>query len=208
MRRYLIASAVAAATCLAVIGTGTLASASTIDVLTTGSAGGPNVAVNNVLTGTLSSGTSATFYESTSGTTGGVCTTGAISETVTSNPAVGSGNAGATVTSQTFSSCTDNINISITSITIDSGYTSAIGSEGTFIPSATATLKGLVNGFLQETCHYTGTSLSGTSVFTNQQFTKSGVSSSTCPSVFYFSATYSAMSDISVSGSPEVFLNS
>lgn len=207
MRRYLIASAATVAACLTVIGTATFASASTVDVLTTGSAGGPNVAVGNVLTGTLSSGTSATFYEATTGTTGGVCTAGALSQTVTSNPAAG-GNAASTVTSQTFSSCTDNISTTINSIVINSGYTSEIGSEGTFIPSASATLKGVFDGLFVETCHYSGTSLSGNSVFTNQEFTKASGSTSTCPSVFYFSATYSALSDVSVSGSPEVFENS
>lgn len=212
MRRYLIISAAAAvAASLAIMAAETYASASTVDVLTYGSAGGPNVTVNSVLKSSLKSGVNATFFTSTNGSSGGSCTSGTISEKVTTNPVAG-GTADTSVTTQSFSSCSDNIGMTITSAQINTPYAATTNGNGVGIAKATGTLNGTIpnnnGGVTDVTCNYTGTNLSGTTQFTNQEFFKSSGSGPFCPGNVFFSATYNSLADTSVTGDPTVFVNS
>lgn len=207
MKRYLITSAITVTACLAMVAAaGAYASASTADVLTYGSVGGTNVAVNSVLTSTLRSGTSGTFFTTTNGTTGGSCSSGSLSAKVTSNPVAG-GTADVSVTSQTFTNCRNNMSFSISSITVTTPYTATINQSGVRIANVSATIDGM-HGLVATRCNYTGTSLSGTSVFTNQHFVAQPLSSSFCPSNMYYSATFNSFVDTSVTGNPTVYVNS
>lgn len=238
MRRYLIISATAALAALTLIGAASYASASTTDVLTYGSAGGTNVAVGNVLTSSLSSGTDATFYTTPGGTTGGSCSAGSLSTSVTSNPAAG-GTADSSTSSQTFGTCSDNLSYTINSIYLQSAYTAAISQYGVGVSTISAVMTGTIplgvygpetgnSGARSEvcpetslmkpgivptcgtsvTCYYTGTNLSGTNVFTNQELVATDESNSLCPADMYFSATYNPLTDTSVTGDPQVYVNS
>jgi hypothetical protein len=236
MRKYLITTAAAVTASLALMVTGSYASAQSVDVLTYGSAGGTNVSVNDVLSSSLQSGTNATFYTATSGTTGGTCSSGSISESVTSNPTEG-GTADTSVSSQSFSSCADNLSFTIDSMTMNSGYTAELSQYGVSVPAVSATIVGSVPigvegankpGTIKKTaglneicpgsvdtgcgltvdCYYTGSGLSGSNVFTNQELVATSESNSDCPSVMYFSATYGTLVDSSVTGDPTVYVNS
>lgn len=207
MRKHLIISATTlAATLTLALAGASYATASTTDTLTYGSQGGTNVSVNNVIGSSLQSGTTATFYTTTSGSTGGSCSAGAFSATVTSNPAVGSVSDEST-TKQSFSNCTDNLSFTISSITITTPYATTMGGNGTRIASLKSTLVGKDSAGATVTCHYNGSNIVGTWVFTNQELTLGSGSSSVCESALYFSATYGALLDTSVSGHPIVYVN-
>ncbi|MFE1291989.1 Tat pathway signal sequence domain protein [Streptomyces sp. NPDC058751] len=198
------------------------ASADDIAVLTTGSAGGTPVAVGDVLTASLASGTSATLYSSATGTSGVSCSASTFTATVTDNPA-SPGTATESLTGHTFnaSSCSSNVVgvLGVTSITVDNlPYSTAVNSDGslTVTPAAGSTIQTTVKlrsllGTL--TCVYRAASLTGTTdnsdnslSFTSQQFTKfSG--SSLCFSNGYFTAKYAPVTDTSQAGSPAVFVN-
>src|SRR5947209_14459244 len=94
------------------------ASADAVDVLTTGSVGGANVTVGDVLQAGLTSGTTATFLDANG--KGVTCTTATFTASVTANPAA-PGAATESVTNLTFSGCKSNISgvSSVKSITID-----------------------------------------------------------------------------------------
>lgn len=98
------------------------ASAADTPVLTTGSLGGTPVAVGDVLTAPLATGTSATLYSSATGTSGIKCTASQFTATVTDNPTA-PGTATESVSGQTFdsSTCTSNVLgvTGVTSITVD-----------------------------------------------------------------------------------------
>jgi hypothetical protein len=206
MRKHLIISAATlAATLTLALAGASYAAASTTDTLTYGSQAGTNIPVNSVISDSLQSGTPATFYTSTSGTTGGTCSAGSYSATVTSNPAEGTVS-DETTTSQSFGDCTDNLSFSINSITIKP-YDATMGGNGTQIASLKSTLVGTNSAGATVTCHYTGTSVSGSWVFTNQELTLGSGSSGACVSTLYFSATYGALIDTSVSGDPIVYVN-
>jgi hypothetical protein len=141
MRKYLIISAVTlVAASFTMLGVG-MASASTTDVLTYGSAGGTNVAVNSGLQSSLSSGTDATFYTTTTGTTGGSCSSGNMSSTLTANPAEG-GTASQSVTSQAFTTCTDSLGYTSLGVTITTPYTATTTSGGLGVATLHATIIG------------------------------------------------------------------
>ncbi|MFJ2604072.1 Tat pathway signal sequence domain protein [Streptomyces sp. NPDC091279] len=179
-------------------------------VLTTGSAGGTAVAVGDVLTAPLATGTSATLYSSATGTSGVKCTSSTFTATVTANPAA-PGTATESATAQTFdsSSCTSNVVgvTGVSSITVDNmPYTTTVASGGALAvtPASGSTIQTTVKlstllGSI--TCVYQSAGLSGTSSnadnsinFTNQQFTK--VSGSTlCFSSGYFTAKYAPVKD-------------
>jgi hypothetical protein len=186
------------------------ASAADTPVLTTGSTGGTAVAVGDVLSAPLASGTAATLYSSATGTSGVSCTSSTFTATVTDNPSA-PGTATESVGAQTFdsSSCTSNVLgvTGVTSITVDNlPYTTTVASDGTLTVSpasgstiqTTVKLKTLLGSI---SCVYQAPSLSGTTSntdasinFTNQQFTKvSG--SSLCFSSGYFTAKYAPVTD-------------
>jgi hypothetical protein len=194
------------------------ASAADTPVLTTGSTGGTPVAVGDVLTAPLASGTTATLYSSATGTSGVSCKSSTFTATVTDNPSA-PGTATESVGAQTFdsSSCTSNVFgvTGVTSITVDNlPYTTTVASDGTLAVApasgstiqTTVKLKTLLGSI---TCVYQAPSLTGTASngdtsinFTNQQFTKTS-GSSLCFSSGYFTAKYAPVSD---NGAP-VFVN-
>ncbi|MGW7408129.1 Tat pathway signal sequence domain protein [Streptomyces sp. NPDC054833] len=179
-------------------------------VLTTGSAGGTAVAVGDVLSAPLASGTSATLYSSATGTSGVTCTSSTFTATVTDNPAA-PGTATEAVDAQTFgsSSCTSNVLgvTGVTSITVDNlPYTTSVASDGTLTVTpasgstiqTTVKLKTLLGSI---TCVYQAASLTGKAdnadnsiSFTNQQFTKSS-GSSLCFASGFFTAKYAPVTD-------------
>lgn len=179
-------------------------------------AGGSDVAVGDTLTAALSSGTTATLYSSSTGTSGITCAASTFTASVTANPTA-PGTATESVTGQTFGSCTTNVVgvLGVTSITVNNlPYTSAVASAGTITvtPASGSTIQTTVvlSTLLGSiTCVYQAPSLSGTTsntdnsiTFANQAFTKSS-GSSLCFSAGYFSAKYAPVND----GSNAVVVN-
>jgi hypothetical protein len=192
-----------------------------VNVLTYGSLGGTNVAVGNVLTSGLKTGTVATFYSTTTGTTGVKCSVSAFSATVLTNPAAG-GTATESLTSQTFGTCTSNVPgvTSVMSVVVNNlPYNASV--NGT---SKAVTITGGTAGVIQTTVKL-GTLLGGITcvyladlntvkglasntdnsiTFTNQKFNKSS-GPATCFTTAWFSAVYAPVTDSSIAGSPSVF---
>ncbi|MDL5204442.1 Tat pathway signal sequence domain protein [Streptomyces sp. ALI-76-A] len=181
------------------------ASAAETPVLTTGGLGGTPVAVGDVLTAPLATGTTATLYSSATGTSGISCTSSQFTATVTDNPAA-PGTATESVTAHTFagSSCSANVIgvLGVTSITVNNlPYATSVNSDGTLTVTPASgsaiqttvvlrTLLGSIN------CVYQTPSLIGKAdnadnsiAFTNQQFTKTS-GSSLCFANGYFTAKY------------------
>lgn len=218
MRRYLYAMAVAGAAAIATLAAGS-AYADTGAVLTYGGAGGENAVVGDVLNASLASGTAATFYSSSTGTSGVSCSASSFSATVTDNPAA-PGVASESLTDQTFTGCTSNVFgvLSVRSVTVNNlPYTVTVDdSTGTVTVSGSPIQTTVVLGTLlgSATCVYQSTngSITGTSdnasnaiTFANQPFTKAS-GSSLCFSSAYFSATYSPIVD-TTQGGAAVFVN-
>ncbi len=222
MRKYLFLACTAVMALLLALSAAP-ASASTVDVLTTGKVGGTNVKTGAVLKASLKSGTTGDFYESSSGTTGVKCSKSSFKVSVTSNPAK-PGTAKESLTSQSFSSCTSNVAgvNSVKSVTLQNlPYTTTV-SDSTGIPvkvSGTSSSKPLKTSVVLSTilgsvtCVYTAKSISGkgsntgnTLSFSKQKFSKSS-GPSLCFSAGYFTATYGPLTDSSVSGSPKIFVN-
>ncbi|MEU7841809.1 Tat pathway signal sequence domain protein [Micromonospora sp. NPDC049114] len=197
--------------------TATLAS----NVLTYPTAGGTAVAVNDVIQASLKAGTNATFYNSTSGTTGIKCAASSFSAKVLTNPTA-PGTATESLTAQTFGTCTTNVlgTTGVQSIALNNlPYATSVTSAGvvkisgtTAAPvQSTVVLNSLLGAI---TCVYrtstnslTGTAANATNsiTFTNQPFTKfSGPS--LCFGTAYFSATYSPVRD-STKGNAAVYVN-
>ncbi|MEU9079803.1 Tat pathway signal sequence domain protein [Kitasatospora sp. NPDC004745] len=192
-------------------------------VLTTGSLGGPAVAVGDTLTASLVSGTYATFYNSATGTSGIKCASSGFSATVTANPTA-PGSAVEQLNAQTFGSCTSNV-LGVTgvkSITVNNlPFTNTVGdgpgNPVALTPGAAGAMKttvvlntvlGSVNCVYQNTTGIAGTtSNTGNTIgFSAQPFSLlSG--SGLCFSTGYFSATYGPVTDTSAAGSPLVFVN-
>ncbi|MFI6930940.1 Tat pathway signal sequence domain protein [Streptomyces sp. NPDC050287] len=194
------------------------ASAADTPVLTTGGLGGTPVAVGDVLTAPLATGTTATLYSSATGTSGISCTSSQFTATVTDNPAA-PGTAGESLGAHTFASgsCSANVVgvLGVTSITVNNlPYTTAVSSDGTVTVTAPGgsavqttvvlrTLLGSIN------CVYQTPALTGKAdnadnsiTFTNQQFTKTS-GSSLCFANGYFTAKYAPVTD----GGAPVFVN-
>ncbi|MFB7620513.1 Tat pathway signal sequence domain protein [Kitasatospora sp. NPDC056181] len=193
-------------------------------VLTYGGLGaaGTDVAVGDVLTANLASGSYATFYSSATGTSGIKCAVSSFSATVTGNPAA-PGVATEQLNSHTFGSCTANVIgvISVQSITVNNlPYTNSVsdaaGNPVTLSPTAgplqTTVVLNTILG--PTTCVYRAPgNISGTTNntgqtigFASQAFAKvSGPS--TCFATGYFSATYGPVVDSSVAGSPHIYVN-
>jgi hypothetical protein len=221
MRRYLYLAAVVGSTLCATLVASTAAYADTGAVLTVGAAGGTNAGVGDTVAASLATGKSATFYSTTTGTSGVSCPASTFSSTVTANPAA-PGVATETLDSQTFSGCTTNDfgTTGVRSVTLNNlPYT--VGVDGT---TNAVTIAAGTAGVIQSTvvvntligtitCVYrpasgtiAGVAANATNAiaFTNQQFTKvSG--SSLCLSTAYFSATYSPVTDTTQSA--PVFVN-
>ncbi|USQ84079.1 Tat pathway signal sequence domain protein [Streptomyces phaeoluteigriseus] len=178
----------------------TPASAADPAVLTTANG---DVAVGDVLTASLASGTNATLYSSATGTSGVSCASSGFTATVTANPTA-PGTATESLTGHTFGNCSANVVgvLGVTSITVNNlPYSTAVSSAGTVTVTPPAgsviqttvvlrTLLGSIN------CVYRAPSLTGTAsnadnsiTFTGQQFTKSS-GSSLCFANGYFSAKY------------------
>jgi hypothetical protein len=220
MRRFAQSAAVIVTLAAAGLFLASPAHAAGSNVLTTGSVGGANVAVGDVVTASLKSGTNATF---TAGSGTVACTVSQFTATVTSNPAAG-GVAAETLTAQTFSSCTASGIFGVTgvnSITVNNlSYNTSVDAS-----SSTVSLSAGANGPVQATvslrtilgsvtCAYrpTSGSLTGAAsnadnsiAFTNQALTKS-TGSGVCPGTSTFNATYAPSNDTSVAGSPAVFV--
>ncbi|MGC5310096.1 Tat pathway signal sequence domain protein [Micromonospora zamorensis] len=191
------------------------------NVLTYPTAGGTAVAVNDVIQASLKTGTNATFYNSTSGTTGIKCAASSFSAKVLTNP-IAPGTATESLTAQSFGTCTTNVfgTTGVQSIALNNlPYATSVTSAGVVTISGTAAAPVqstvVLNSLLGAiTCVYrTSTnSLTGTAVnttnsitFTNQPFTKfSGPS--LCFGTAYFSATYSPVRD-STKGNAAVYVN-
>lgn len=192
-------------------------------VLTTTSPTGPAVAVGDVLTASLVSGTSATFYNSATGTTGVKCAASSFSATVTSNPAA-PGSATEQLNTQTFGSCTSNVvgvtgvkSVTVTSLPFTNTVSDAAGFPVKLTPGAAGVMGTTVvlNTILGSiSCNYTNsTGINGTASnsgntirFTAQPFTLAS-GPSLCFSTGYFSATYGPVVDTSVAGSPVLVVN-
>jgi hypothetical protein len=222
MRKHLFLAAAAAATLLTVL-PAVPASASTIDVLTTGAVGGTNVNVGAILKASLAVGTLADFFQSTTSTTGVKCAKSSVSAKVTANP-VKPGTAKESLASQSFSSCTSNVSgvTSVKSVTLgnlpynvtvadSSGFPVKVSGTSSAKPLMTTIVLNTVVGTI--TCVYTAASVSGQASntgnaisFSKQKFTKSS-GSSLCFSAGFFTAKYGPVTDSSVTGSPKVFLN-
>ena len=218
MRKYLGLGAAAALGLVTAFTAVPAASADSVAVLTTGSAGGANVTVGDTLQAGLS-GTSTSSFLDANGK-GVTCSAANFAASVTDNPAA-PGVASESITALGFSGCTSNISgvKSVKSITIDNlPYAATVDDSTdtiTISGSVHATISlGLVIG--SATCKYTGPSTGvsgsvsltdGSLSFSNQTFTRDTGSWAGCPSPESFSATFGPVLDTSVAGSPSVFLN-
>jgi hypothetical protein len=215
--------AAAAAVSAALLGSPALADDPVVDVLTTGSVGGANVAAGDLLSASVAAGTTADFATASGGTTGVKCAVSTFAATVVGNPAV-PGIATESTTDQTFGTCTANI-LGVTGVTsvvvdnlpfattVESG-TAAVSVAGTDAApiQTTLTLRTILGSV---TCVYRadGNAIAGVAgtgessiSFADQQFNKfSGPI--TCPSNGYFTASYAPVLDTGVVDSPAVFTN-
>ncbi|RAO37270.1 hypothetical protein PSN13_01251 [Micromonospora saelicesensis] len=191
------------------------------NVLTYPTAGGTAVAVNDVIQASLKTGTNATFYNSTSGTTGIKCAASSFSAKVLTNP-IAPGTATESLTAQSFGTCTTNVfgttgvqSVALNNLPYATSVTSAgvVKISGTTAAPVQSTV--VLNSLLGTiTCVYrtstnslTGAAANATNsiTFTNQPFTKfSGPS--LCFGTAYFSATYSPVRD-STKGNVAVYVN-
>ncbi|MEU7778722.1 Tat pathway signal sequence domain protein [Micromonospora parva] len=191
------------------------------NVLTYPTTGGTAVAVNDVIQASLKTGTNATFYSSTSGTTGIKCAASSFSAKVLTNPTA-PGTATESLTAQSFGTCTTNVfgttgvqSIALNNLPYATSVTSAgvVKISGTTAAPVQSTV--VLNSLLGTiTCVYrtstnslTGTAANATNsiTFANQPFTKfSGPS--LCFGTAYFSATYSPVRD-STKGNAAVYVN-
>jgi len=218
MRKYLGLGAAAALGLVTAFAAVPAASADSVAVLTTGSAGGANVTVGDTLQAGLA-GTSTSSFVDGNGK-GVTCTAANFNASVTDNPAA-PGVASESITALGFSGCTSNISgvTKVKSITIDNLPYSATVDDSTdtitISSSVHATISlGLVIG--SATCKYSGPSggvvgsvslADGSLSFASQTFTRDTGSWAGCPSPESFNSTFGPVLDTSVAGSPSVFLN-
>ncbi|MEE1821868.1 Tat pathway signal sequence domain protein [Streptomyces sp. BE20] len=197
--------------------------AAEVSVLTTGGAGGPAVAVGDVLVAPLAAGSRATFSSTADGSTGVSCGISPFTARVLGNPAA-PGTATESLTGLTFGSCTANVTgvTSVRSLTVGNlAYHVAVGGGAglpvVLTPGAAGPIQAsavLNSWFGTLTCTYrlsgafTGTADNATHglAFRNERFVKSD-GSGLCPGEGYFSATYGPLVDTSRAGSPPVHVN-
>lgn len=194
-----------------------------VNVLTSGSLAGPNIAVGDVLTASLAAGTTADFDNSLGGSTGVKCAASTFTASVVDNP-VAPGTATESTTAQTFGSCTSNILgvVSVTSAIVNNApfQTTVESTAGTVTVTGTDAAPIQTTLVLRtilgtSTCVYraNGNAITGVSsntdnsiTFTDQQFNKfSG--SITCPANGWFSASYAPVVDSTLTDTPAVFVN-
>ena len=220
MRKYLYLASVAGSSLCVLLGAAA-AFADTGAVLRVGGVGGTNVAVGDTVTASLGSGTSATFYSTTTGTSGVTCTASGFSSTVTANPPA-PGVAAETIDAQTFSDRSSNVfgSTGVRSVTLNNlgyqvsvdGATSVVTvSPGSAGPIQSTVVISTILGSI--TCVYqpVAGSLTGAAdnttnsiSFVNQQFNKI-TGSTLCLSTAYWTATYAPVTDTTQSGA--VFVN-
>jgi len=220
MRKYLYLASVAGSALCVLLGAAA-AFADTGAVLTVGGVGGTNVAVGDTVAASLGSGTSATFYSTTTGTSGVTCTASSFSSTVTANPPA-PGVATETIDAQTFTGCSSNVfgTTGVRSVTLNNlgyqvsvdGATSVVTvSPGSAGPIQSTVVISTILGSI--TCVYqpVAGSLTGAAdnttnsiSFVNQQFNKI-TGSALCLSTAYWTATYAPVTDTTQSGA--VFVN-
>ncbi|WP_316525547.1 Tat pathway signal sequence domain protein [Kitasatospora brasiliensis] len=225
-RHLAVTAAVCAATGLALAAVPATAAPAPLaagPVLTTGSLGGPAVAAGDALAAPLAAGTKATFYSTSTSTTGVTCATSQFSATAQSNPAA-PGSATASLTGMTFGSCTSNVTgvTSVRSLTVGNlpyvvtvsdapglPVTLSGGSAGTIQASAVLnTLLGTITCTYQLSGAFTGNAdnTAHSLAFNTEHFVKS-TGSTLCPGEGYFSATFGPVTDTSQAGSPAVYVN-
>ncbi|GIM88925.1 Tat pathway signal sequence domain protein [Paractinoplanes toevensis] len=220
MRKYLyLASVAGGALCATLLASTAFADSGA--VLTVGAVGGTNVAVGDTVAASLASGTTATFYSTTNGTSGVKCTASTLSSTVTANPPA-PGVATETVDAQTFSGCTSNIvgTTGVRSVTLNNlpysvsvdGTTGAVavapGSAGPIQATVViSTILGTVTCVYQPVAGSLAGAADNTTnsiKFANQQFNKI-TGSVLCLSTAYWTAAYAPVSDTTQGG--PVFVN-
>ncbi|WP_055529075.1 hypothetical protein [Streptomyces graminilatus] len=188
-------------------------------VLTVNGLGGDAVAVGDVLSASLATGTTSNLFSSPTGTSGVKCGASTFTASVTDNPAA-PGSATEKVTGQTFGNCTSNVLgvLGVSGVTVNNlPYTTVVGSDGsvevTPAPGSTIqttvvlrTLLGTIN------CVYQAPSLTGTTGaadnsinFTAQPFTRTS-GSNLCFAKGYFTAKYAPVTDVTQGGAT-VFVN-
>jgi hypothetical protein len=190
-----------------------------VAVLTTGSVAGTNVAVGDVLSASLLTGTTADFATTSGSATGVHCAVSTFVASVVDNPA-GPGVATESTTAQTFGSCTTNIVgvTSVTSVIVDNApfattVDSTTGAVSVSGPIQTTLKLRTILGTITCVYHSDTTAIAGTAAagdssiaFADQQFDKTS-GSALCPANGFFTANYSPVSDTSVDGSPAVYTN-
>ncbi|MEU0557566.1 Tat pathway signal sequence domain protein [Dactylosporangium sp. NPDC006015] len=201
------------------------AHAATVNVLTTVSVGGPNVANGDAVSAPLKTGTTATFYSTPGSSSFITCTVSNFGATVTSNvPAPGT--AGESLTLQNFSSCTPTGIPTVTAVqsivvnnlpyatTVTSPPSNQVKVTGTATLPIQTTMK-LTSGLGTITCVYradlnqvvgVANNVGQSITFTNQKFNRFSGPSACFPNG-YFSAAYGPVKDTTVAGSPLVFVN-
>jgi hypothetical protein len=220
MRKYLyLASVAGGALCATLLASTAFADSGA--VLTVGAVGGTNVAVGDTVTASLASGTTATFYSTTNGTSGVKCSASSLSSTVTANPPA-PGVATETLDAQSFSGCTSNIvgTTGVRSVTLNNlpysvsvdGTTGAVAvAPGSAGPIQATVVISTILGTV--TCVYqpVAGSLAGAAdnaansiSFVNQQFNKI-TGSVLCLSTAYWTAAYAPVTDTTQGG--PVFVN-
>ncbi|MFG1955790.1 Tat pathway signal sequence domain protein [Micromonospora sp. NPDC048830] len=118
-----------------------------VAVITHSSVGGPAVAVGDVLQASLKTGTTATFYSSTTGTTGVSCAASSFSATVLTNPPA-PGTATERLTAQSVGTCSSNVlgTTGVNSVRVDNlPYATSVTGGGA------ATLTGTTTAPIQST---------------------------------------------------------
>ncbi len=191
-----------AATVFAVV-SATPSQAADVNVLTYGSLGGTNVAEHDIIEAGLAAGSKATFFSSTTGTTGISCTVSSFRGEVLANPPAG-GVATANLLVQTFGGCTANIPgvTCVQSIVINNlpysvtvnGSTSVMTLTGAPLRSTIrlCTILGVVQCVYDAALNTITGTVSNTDnsvLFVNQQLNKfSGPG--VCFTIAYFSAKY------------------
>jgi len=218
MRKYLYLAMVAASA-LVLASPAAEAGAAAVHVLTVAKAGGTAVKPGAVLKAGLVKGTAAVFTLSSEKLT---CKTAAFTAKVTSNPAA-PGKARESLTAQTFAKCGVNVaHVTVTSVTAGNLPYGVTVSDSKGDPvkvsgrSKSKPLKVTVKimaGPAVVTCSYGAASVTGhfsnkgnAVSFSRQKFTKSSGGSLCLPAAF-FSATFGPVRDVSIKGSPKVFVN-
>ncbi len=227
MRKYLGAAAAAAAATL-LMAVPAFASSNAVLSDTAANPNGTNTAVGAVITSNLAAGTNATFFTTSTGTTGISCSVSTTKATVLTNPTA-PGTATLSLTNQDFTNTSTNCTINgggktVNSITIDHlPYNVSIASGGSVTISpgtsgnihTTVSITTIFNQTISCAYHVDATSGNVTGnasntnndiKFTNQKFDIDTGQNGQCPSTSFFTADYGPQVD-SGNGNAKVFTN-